>query len=349
MRYGARDFGYSFVSADDEGDAAGADVPANKDLLRQSSRAGDETSKPYVYSPPSPKYGLPSSSASASRGGATKTTAVVGGDFDSDGDHHYDDGGGAALALSGFGACCCCACAALVVSGGVLLAYERFSEGAGNNDLLLAGSIVLAAAAGAFLLGCCGCFFSCAAACAPPPGGGEGGGGGSAGLLFGGDAFGGHGDEDDHHNVKLQLRRLNDRYERAERALNSIHLNVIADMKEVREAQKNEEKARKDEEKRKREELEDRVKRDLEAGLTTNAMRRNYRPVAFFVRFHGDTTLSSSMELLRRQVSLIVNCGRAGVDSAVVVVTSPGGVVSPYGLAASQLVRIRKAGIKLVV
>ena len=57
----------------------------------------------------------------------------------------------------------------------------------------------------------------------------------------------------------------------------------------------------------------------------------------------------SSMELLRKQVSIIVNCGRAGVDRAIVVVTSPGGAVSPYGLAASQLVRIRKSGIELIV
>ena len=104
----------------------------------------------------------------------------------------------------------------------------------------------------------------------------------------------------------------------------------------------------KEEEKKKRDELEKRVQKDLEAGLTVRNMRRNYRPVAFLVRFDGDTMLSS-MELLRKQVSIIVNCGRAGVDRAVVVITSPGGAVSPYGLAASQLVRIRKAGIQLVV
>jgi len=57
----------------------------------------------------------------------------------------------------------------------------------------------------------------------------------------------------------------------------------------------------------------------------------------------------SSMELLRKQVSIIVNCGRAGIDRAIVVVTSPGGAVSPYGLAASQLVRIRKSGELTVI
>ena len=146
----------------------------------------------------------------------------------------------------------------------------------------------------------------------------------------------------------MQLRRLNGRYDKAETALNKIHLDVIGQMKEVKETQKKEEKDRKDEEKKKQKELEDRVKVDLEAGLTTQNIRRNYRPIAFLVRFHGDMMLSS-MELLRKQVSIIVNCGRAGVDRAIFVVTSPGGAVSPYGLAASQLVRIRKAGIQLIV
>ena len=146
----------------------------------------------------------------------------------------------------------------------------------------------------------------------------------------------------------MQLRRLNGRYEKAEIAINKIHLDVIGQMKEVKETQKKEEKDRKDEEKKKQKELEDRVKVDLESGLTTQNMRRNYRPIAFLVRFHGDMMLSS-MELLRKQVSIIVNCGRAGVDRAIVVVTSPGGAVSPYGLAASQLVRIRKSGIELIV
>jgi serine protease SohB len=47
-------------------------------------------------------------------------------------------------------------------------------------------------------------------------------------------------------------------------------------------------------------------------------------------------------------VGMVVHCARPGVDQAVIVLTSPGGAVSSYGLAASQLIRLRKAGIKLV-
>ena len=375
MRYGPEDFNYTFVRTEED-EAAAADVeaglknepddeqpeqpekpsdsatstaaPSTKqkstpadDPLRRSSRAADESTKPYVYVPPK-KYGL-----GGGRGGdGLSGDDVLGG----------AGGGGAAEALAaligGSGACCCCISATLVIAGGIMLAYERYdrpegSEGSvSNQGLALAGVIVLILAVAAFLLGCCSCCFGCVAACAYPPGGG-----GSAGGVgpFGGALGGPPMDYDDEkRDVKVQFKRLNDRYEKAESALNQIHLNVIGDMKEVREAQLKEDKARKEEEKKKRDELEKRVQKDLEAGLTVRNMRRNYRPVAFLVKFDGDTMLSS-MELLRKQVSIIVNCGRAGVDRAVVVITSPGGAVSPYGLAASQLVRIRKAGIQLVV
>lgn len=46
----------------------------------------------------------------------------------------------------------------------------------------------------------------------------------------------------------------------------------------------------------------------------------------------------SKLELLRKQVSVVVNLAKPGHDKCVITVTSPGGAVSQYGLAASQLV-----------
>ena len=85
---------------------------------------------------------------------------------------------------------------------------------------------------------------------------------------------------------------------------------------------------------------------DLKAGITVNEIRQQYRPVVFYISFDGDL-LVSDLELLRKQVSLVVYLGKPGLDQCVVSITSPGGGVSQYGLAASQLVRIRKAGIHL--
>jgi len=112
-------------------------------------------------------------------------------------------------------------------------------------------------------------------ACAPSGGGDE----------SGTSLFGNNNEDGDNRDIKVQLCRINGRYEKAETAINKIHLNVIGEMKEVKETQKKEEKARKDEEKKKQKELEDRVKVDLEAGMSTQNMRRNYRPIAFLVRF----------------------------------------------------------------
>eukprot|EP00978_Attheya_sp_CCMP212_P009125 scaffold21499_cov60-Attheya_sp.AAC.3 len=60
--------------------------------------------------------------------------------------------------------------------------------------------------------------------------------------------------------------------------------------------------------------------------------------------------LEHAMELIRRQkVSIVVNTGRPGIDQAVIVLTTSGGSISDYGLASSQLIRIRKAGIQLII
>jgi hypothetical protein len=173
-------------------------------------------------------------------------------------------------------------------------------------------------------------------------------------LAAGGDV--GMSDHDssslDPDEIKLKFKRWNDRYEKVEHGLESVRLNVLGSsngMKAIKEAEKKELAEQKKEETLKRQALEKRVQLDLEAGLSVKNIRHNYRPVAFLILFDGDTMLEHAMELLRKQVSIVVNTGRPGVDQAVIVLTSPGGSVSAYGLASSQLIRIRKAGIQLVV
>jgi serine protease SohB len=83
--------------------------------------------------------------------------------------------------------------------------------------------------------------------------------------------------------------------------------------------------------------LEKRVKKDIEAGISVKAIRQKYRAVTFLIDFQGDMMVSK-LELLRKQVSVVVNLAKPGHDKCVVLVSSPGGAVSQYGLAASQLV-----------
>lgn len=67
----------------------------------------------------------------------------------------------------------------------------------------------------------------------------------------------------------------------------------------------------------------------------------------YVLHFSGDIAASAVSDL-REEVNGLVSMARK-TDEVVVVLESPGGLVSQYGLAASQLVRLRNAGIPLTV
>ncbi len=72
-----------------------------------------------------------------------------------------------------------------------------------------------------------------------------------------------------------------------------------------------------------------------------------YKPRLFIIRFDGDMH-ASEVENLRESITTILSVAKE-VDEILVVIESPGGVVQNYGLAASQLVRIKEKNIKLTV
>ena len=71
------------------------------------------------------------------------------------------------------------------------------------------------------------------------------------------------------------------------------------------------------------------------------------RPKRFVVDFKGDIKASAT-ESLRHEVTAIIAAAGAG-DDVVLRLENPGGVVHEHGLAASQLGRLRAAGIPLTV
>ncbi len=71
------------------------------------------------------------------------------------------------------------------------------------------------------------------------------------------------------------------------------------------------------------------------------------RPRVYVIRFQGDIH-ASQVEALRREVTAILTTATPS-DEVVAVVDSPGGEVSAYGLAASQLARVRSREIPLTV
>ena len=73
-----------------------------------------------------------------------------------------------------------------------------------------------------------------------------------------------------------------------------------------------------------------------------------YGPVVFLLDFKGDIK-ASQVEMLRDEVSTILKVADPKKDEVIVRIESPGGVVHGYGLAASQLKRIKDNKLPLTV
>lgn len=68
----------------------------------------------------------------------------------------------------------------------------------------------------------------------------------------------------------------------------------------------------------------------------------------YVLDFNGDVR-ASHVENLREEVTAILTIARAGRDEVVVRLESPGGIPHGYGLAATQLMRVRSAGLPLTI
>lgn len=132
----------------------------------------------------------------------------------------------------------------------------------------------------------------------------------------------------------IEVRRLNDRYTAFHDAVRSF--TEHAETRKVRE--KAEKKSAKAEQKQARQQAKE------EAG---NEAGKQGDGRLFVLRFQGDIRASET-ESLREEISAIAPELRAG-DEVLLCLESPGGMVHSYGLAASQLQRIRATGASLTV
>jgi serine protease SohB len=130
----------------------------------------------------------------------------------------------------------------------------------------------------------------------------------------------------------LEVRKLNDVYADLKHGIQQSTLPSAA----VRRQRKQE--RRSDKRKAKRE-----AKAIRRGGTELDRMRRRI----YVIDFHGDIYPSQVKEL-RTEVTAVVGVARDG-DEVVLRLESSGGMVHGYGLAASQLDRIRRRGIPLVV
>ena len=134
------------------------------------------------------------------------------------------------------------------------------------------------------------------------------------------------------HEGHIEIRSLNDKY----RHIGDTIEHLVSDpetLKADKKTHKKEEKAKAKEAKKKRKKGED-----------DEADRRKR---LYILSFDGDLKASAT-DNLREEISAVLPRVHDG-DEVLVKVESPGGLVHGYGLAASQLQRIRGAGVPLTI
>lgn len=120
----------------------------------------------------------------------------------------------------------------------------------------------------------------------------------------------------------LQIQKLNDHFENLHDQLEE----AILDKEQLKKLKKEKTKQ---------------LKKDSRAKTNDNKMK------VFIINFIGDIK-ASAVESLRQEISAILTIAKA-TDEVVIRLESPGGMVHSYGLAASQLSRIRQANIPLTI
>jgi len=115
----------------------------------------------------------------------------------------------------------------------------------------------------------------------------------------------------------------------------------------LKKARKKEEKVKKIKDKENSMEKITMIKEKLQKGMQTDEVIKNHSNSVYVLSFVG-SVMASEVEQLRDQISFLVQIAQPS-DEIVVRLTSPGGAVPQYGLASSQLERLKQAGLKCVV
>ncbi len=135
-----------------------------------------------------------------------------------------------------------------------------------------------------------------------------------------------------HLHGELVITDLSKEFEENSKILSNFHLSED----ELKEAEKAEKKAEKAKAKA--------LKAQRKKGENIESERK---PSLYVLHFKGDISASETAAL-REEISAIVQVAKPN-DEVLLCLESPGGVVHGYGLAASQLMRLKQHNIKLTV
>lgn len=142
----------------------------------------------------------------------------------------------------------------------------------------------------------------------------------------------------------IEVKKLNDQYEQYREQLRAATLEA----EEYKLLQKEEAKTKKQEQKDAKKEAKKKSKGAAAEEQKDEAAPADDKPKRTFVLdFDGDVK-ASPVESMREEISALLTIAESG-DEVVLRLESGGGMVHSYGLAASQLDRIRKADLKLTI
>ncbi|AGH37990.1 protease sohB [Bibersteinia trehalosi USDA-ARS-USMARC-188] len=134
-------------------------------------------------------------------------------------------------------------------------------------------------------------------------------------------------------NGTITLTNLTEKFAEQEKALKHSFLSEA----ELKHQEKLEKKAAKEKAKAEKK----RLKEGLELAEDTKSR-------LFVLNFHGDLH-ASNVASLRKEIDAVLSVANPAKDSVLLKLESPGGVVHGYGLAASQLQRLKKKQIPLTI
>ena len=150
-----------------------------------------------------------------------------------------------------------------------------------------------------------------------------------------------------HLSFKHWNHRFENDFEHLEREMHAASFLPKDAAKLLKKARKKEEKNEKIKDKEKSTKTITTIREKLQRGLKTEDVLKEHSNYVYVLTFIG-SIMASEVEQLREQISFLLQVAQPA-DEIVVRLTSPGGAVSQYGLASSQLERLKQAGLRCVV
>ena len=142
---------------------------------------------------------------------------------------------------------------------------------------------------------------------------------------------------------QIEVRHWNDKLRKLQEMLHAEVLDKPA-LKQLVKEEKQQQKQQAKEEKQKRKAAKKSSEQSPEQD-DTDAQEQKH--TVYVINFHGDMR-AQAVEALREEITAVLSVAKAG-DEVVVKLESGGGLVHAYGLASSQLLRVKEKSLKLTI